>query len=116
MVEPAPGSLRARLRRAVELLDELHGTTWREGPFTVLQHFLEVSGTVVGPPRRRLPRGATSVANVASLLRFAEDWQREHPAGTLAGFVAYLDAYQAAGGELPTSVEAVERGSRASSS
>ena len=30
------------------------------------------------------------------------------PAGTLAGFVAYLDAYQSAGGELPTAVELAE--------
>src|SRR5690606_19526236 len=49
-----------------------------------------------------------TVANIASFLRFAADWQAEHPAGTLAGFVAYLDAYRGAGGELPTSVELTE--------
>ena len=35
------------------------------------------------------------VANIASFLRFAADWQAAHPQGTLAGFVDYLDAYQA---------------------
>ena len=40
--------------------------------------------------------------------RSTADWQSAHPNGTLAGFVDYLDAYQAAGGELPTSVELTE--------
>ena len=48
------------------------------------------------------------VANIASFMRFAADWQSAHPNGTLGDFVAYLDAYQAAGGELPTSVELTE--------
>src|SRR5207342_2435975 len=48
------------------------------------------------------------VVNIASYLRFAADWQREHTTGNLAGFVDYLDAYQQAGGELPTSVELTE--------
>ena len=48
------------------------------------------------------------VANIASFLRFAADWQAAHPKGSLAGFVDYLDAYQEAGGELPTSVELTE--------
>ena len=39
---------------------------------------------------------------------FANDWQVEHPGGTLGGFVDYLDAYQGAGGELATSVELTE--------
>ena len=49
-----------------------------------------------------------TVTNIASFLRFAADWQQANPNGTLAGFVAYLDAYQGAGGELPTSVELSE--------
>ena len=49
-----------------------------------------------------------TVTNIASFLRFAADWQAANPRGTLAGFVAYLDAYQGAGGELPTSVELSE--------
>ena len=69
----------------------------------------EVSGTVADLLAVDTLEARRAVANVASLLRFAADWQREHPAGTLAAFVAYLDAYQAAGGELPTSVEAVEQ-------
>ncbi len=49
-----------------------------------------------------------SVANIASFLRFASDWQGANPNGTLGGFVDYLDAYRDAGGELPTSVELTE--------
>ena len=60
------------------------------------------------PHRDRHARGKRTVANIASFLRFAADWQAANPSGTLAGFVAYLDAYQAAGGELPTSVELTE--------
>ena len=48
------------------------------------------------------------VANIASFMRFAADWQAAHTQGTLGDFVAYLDAYQEAGGELPTSVELTE--------
>ncbi|MDQ6682703.1 MAG: PD-(D/E)XK nuclease family protein, partial [Chloroflexota bacterium] len=46
--------------------------------------------------------------NIGSFLRFAADWQEAHPRGNLGGFVDYLDAYQEAGGELPTSVELSE--------
>ena len=49
-----------------------------------------------------------TIANIGSFMRFAQDWQAEHPRGASADFVDYLDAYQAAGGELPTSVEASE--------
>ena len=54
------------------------------------------------------PDAHRAVANIGSFLRFAADWQQAHPKGNLGGFVDYLDAYQEAGGELPTSVELSE--------
>ncbi len=99
---------RTRLRRVLETIDELAPMTWRDGPHTILERLLERTGTVldlIAADTRESQRAAT---NIASFLRFAFDWQAEHPQGSLAGFVDYLDAYQAAGGELPTSVELTE--------
>jgi DNA helicase II / ATP-dependent DNA helicase PcrA len=106
--EAALAALRARLRGALELLDELHGLSWREGPFTILERFVERSGQIGCLLALDTLEAKRTIANIASLLRFASDWQREHPVGTLAAFVDYLDAYQGAGGELPTSVEVAE--------
>ena len=82
--------------------------TWREGPFTVLERYVERTGQVLDLIAVDTLESKRIVANIASFLRFAADWQQAHPNGTLAGFVDYLDAYQAAGGELPTSVELTE--------
>ncbi len=92
----------------LETLDELNALVWREGPFTILERLLERTGQVLDLIAVDTLESKRMVANIASLLRFAHDWQTEHPAGTLAGFVDYLDAYQSAGGELPTAVEPVE--------
>ena len=54
------------------------------------------------------PDAHRAVANIGSFLRFAADWQQAHAKGHLGGFVDYLNAYQEAGGELPTSVELSE--------
>ena len=70
------------------------------GPATVLD--LLAAGTL---------EAKRSVVNIASFMRFASDWQAENPAKTLADFVDYLDAYKAAGGELPDQRGAV-RGRR----
>jgi superfamily I DNA/RNA helicase/RecB family exonuclease len=101
-------STRARLRRVLETLDPLGPLTWREGPYTILERLIERTDTVldlIAADTRAAQRQAT---NIASLLRFAFDWQQVHPRGSLAAFVDYLDAYQAVGGELPTSVELSE--------
>ena len=49
-----------------------------------------------------------SVVTIASFLRFAADWQAANPGRTLADFIEYLEAFKAAGGELPTAVELSE--------
>ena len=104
----AAPATRARLRRLLGVLEELQPRTWRDGPFTLLDRFLELSGQVLDLIATDTTDAHRTVVNIASFLRFAADWQQAHPSGTLAGFVDYLDAYQAAGGELPTSVELTE--------
>ncbi len=103
-LELAPET-RAKLRRFLATLDELAPAAPREGPFTILERFLERTGMLLDLLTADTLESKRAVANVASLMRFAADWQREHPERSLADFVDYLDAYQAAGGELPTSVE-----------
>jgi len=102
------GPTRAKLRRLLETIDELAPETWREGPFTLLERFIERTGQIldlIGADTRESQRIAV---NLASFLRFANDWQTAFPSGHLNRFVDYLDAYQEAGGELPTSVELSE--------
>ena len=103
----SPGT-RAKLRRLLRTLDELAPQTWRRGPFTVLESFVVSTGAVFDLLAIDSLEAKRTVANIASFMRFAHDWQAAHPGGTLAGFVDYLDAYQSAGGELPTSVELTE--------
>jgi DNA helicase-2/ATP-dependent DNA helicase PcrA len=103
-----PAETRAKLRRLVAVLEELAPLTWREGPFTIVERFLERSGQVLDLIAVDTLEAHRMVANIASFLRFASDWQGANPNGNLAGFVAYLDAYRDAGGELPTSVELTE--------
>ena len=105
---PVAPDTRAKLRRLLDTLEELTPETWREGPFTILERFIERTGQVLDLIAVGTLEAQRSVANIASFLRFASDWQGANPNGTLAGFVAYLDAYRDAGGELPTSVELTE--------
>ncbi len=105
---PVDPATRAKLRRLLDTLDELAPLTWREGPFTILERFLERTGQVLDLVAVGSLESQRMVTNIASFLRFTHDWQAAHPQGTLAGFVDYLDAFQGAGGELPTSVELTE--------
>jgi len=100
--------IRAKLRRLLSAVGELNDLTWREGPHTILERWLERTGTVLDLLGADTADAHRAVANIGSFLRFASDWQQAHPNGTLGGFVDYLDAYQEAGGELPTSVELAE--------
>ncbi len=101
-------STRVKLRRLLDTFDELAPAAPREGPFTILERYLERTATLLDLLVADTLEAKRAVANIASLMRFASDWQTEHPALALADFVDYLDAYQAAGGELPTSVELTE--------
>ncbi len=104
----APAGTRAKLRQLLGALDELNPLTFREGPHTILERYLERTGQVLDLIAADTLEAKRTVTNIASFLRFAADWQSANSNGTLAGFIAYLDAYQAAGGELPTSVELSE--------
>ena len=113
--EDAPGAeeavdaaTRAKLRRLVDTLEALTPLTFREGPFTILERYVERTGQVLDLIAADSLEAKRTVTNIASFLRFAADWQGANPHGTLAGFVDYLDAYQQSGGELPTSVELTE--------
>ncbi len=103
----APGT-RAKLRRLLDVLQQLHEQTWREGPHSIIERYLEQTGQVLDLLGAATGDAHRAVANIGSFLRFAADWQEVHPRGNLGGFVDYLDAYQEAGGELPTSVELSE--------
>ena len=105
---PVAPDLRAKLRRVRDALNELSPLAWREGPHTVVERYLERSGTVLDLLAAGTLEARRSVVNIASFLRFAAEWQEASPQRSLADFVGYLDAYKAAGGELPTSVELSE--------
>jgi len=101
-----PPATRAKLRRLLRTIDELAPMTWREGPFTMLEEYVVRTGVVLDLMAIETLEAKRTVANIGNFMRFAQDWQAEHPKGSLGGFVDYLDAYQGAGGELPTSIEA----------
>ena len=105
---PVPAETRARLRTLLAAIEELNPLTWREGPYTILERYVELTGVVLSLLAAGTLEAKRSVVNIASFLRFAADWQGANPSGTLAGFVDYLDAYTGAGGELPTAVELSE--------
>ena len=99
---------RAKLRRLLETLDELAPQTWREGPFTLLERFVERTGQILDLISADTRESQRITVNLASFLRFTSDWQAAFPTGHLNQFVDYLTTYQEAGGELPTSVELSE--------
>ncbi len=105
---PVPAETRARLRTLLAAIEELNPRTWRDGPYAILERYVELTGVVLSLLAAGTLEAKRSVVNIASFLRFAADWQGANPAGTLADFVDYLDAYTAAGGELPTAVELSE--------
>jgi DNA helicase II / ATP-dependent DNA helicase PcrA len=106
-IDVGPGT-RAKLRRLLETIDDLAPQTWREGPFTLLERFIERTGQILDLISADTRDSQRVAVNLASFLRFTNDWQTAFPAGHLNQFVDYLDAYQDAGGELPTSVELSE--------
>ena len=76
---PSTPETRAKLRRLLETLDELNPLTWREGPFTILERFLERTGQVLDLIAADTLESQRMVANIASFLRFAADWQARQP-------------------------------------
>ena len=79
--------MRAKLRQLLGALDELNPLTLREGPFTILERYLERTGQVLDLSRPTRSRPKRTVTNIASFMRFAADWQAANPSGTLGDFV-----------------------------
>jgi hypothetical protein len=101
-------ALRAKLRNLLAAIEELNPRTWRDGPHSILERYLELNGTVLDLLAVGTLEAKRSVVTIASFLRFTADWQLANPGRTLADFIEYLEAFKAAGGELPTSVELSE--------
>ena len=99
---------RAKLRRLLDVLERQAPRTRRDGPFSVLTAYVEESGAILDLLAAGSLEAKRRVVHLGSLLRFASDWQAARPEGSLADFLAYLDAYKNADGELPTSVELAE--------
>ncbi len=87
--EPAPVTApvapdtRAKLRRLLAVLEELAPLTWRDGPFSILERFIERTGQVLDLIAVGTLDAQRSVTNIASFLRFASDWQGANPNGNL---------------------------------
>ncbi len=71
----APALTRAKLRQLLAALDELTPLTFREGPHTILERFLERTGVVLDLIAADTLEAKRIVTNIASFMRFAADWQ-----------------------------------------
>ncbi len=98
---PAP-ALRAKLTQLFATLDDLVPRAMREGPFTILEEYLVRTNLLHDLIAVETPDAQRTVLAIARLMRFASDWQREHPRQSLGDFVAWLDLYQEIGGDLDT--------------
>ena len=66
-------------------LEDLAARTWREGPFTVLEEYVARTGLVLDLLAIDSLEAKRTIANIGSFMRFAQDWQAEHPRGCLGG-------------------------------
>src|SRR5690606_34862968 len=57
-------ALRAKLRQALAALTELHDHAWRAGPHTILERYLELTGTVMNLLATDTVDGHRAVANI----------------------------------------------------
>lgn len=99
-------AFRLKLDRLLGCLDDLVPRAMREGPFTLLEEYLVRISLLHDLIALETPDAQRQVLAIARLMRFASDWQREHPRESLADFVAYLDLYQEVGGDLDADVAA----------
>jgi superfamily I DNA/RNA helicase/RecB family exonuclease len=98
--EQLDARLRVKLQRLTELLDHLVPRAQRDGPFAVLEDFLVRTNMLHDLIAVETPDAQRTVLAIARLMRFVADWQLSHRSDSLAQFIAYLDIYQAAGGDL----------------
>ncbi len=96
---PQP-AVRAKLDLLFSCLEDLVPRGPRDGPFTILEEYLVRTKLLADLLAVETPEAQRTLLSVSRLMRFTADWQREHPAGSLLDFVAYLDLYEEAGGDL----------------
>jgi superfamily I DNA/RNA helicase/RecB family exonuclease len=94
--------LRAKLERLLGCIDDLVPRGTRDGPFTLLEDYLVRTNLLHDLIATGTAEAQRSVLALARLMRFAADWQRDQPNGSLRDFIEYLDLYQDIGGELDT--------------
>ena len=100
--EQLDARLRVKLERLMELVNHLVPRAQRDGPFAVLEDFLVRTNMLHDLIAVETPDAQRTVLALARLMRFVADWQASHPRDSLTQFIAYLDVYQQAGGDLDT--------------
>jgi DNA helicase-2/ATP-dependent DNA helicase PcrA len=98
--ERALSALRAKLELLFGCFGDLVPRGPRDGPFTILEEYLVRTKLLADLLAVETPEAQRTFLAIARLMRFTADWQREHPSASLLDFVAYLDLFQAAGGDL----------------
>jgi DNA helicase II / ATP-dependent DNA helicase PcrA len=96
----ANSALRAKLELLFGCIGDLVPRGPRDGPFTILEEYLVRTKVLADLLAVETPEAQRTFLAIARLMRFSADWQREHPAASLLDFVAYLDLFQEAGGDL----------------
>jgi superfamily I DNA/RNA helicase/RecB family exonuclease len=95
-------ALRGKLELLFGCLEDLVPRGTRDGPFTILEEYLVRTKLLADLLAVETPEAQRTFLSVARLMRFTADWQRENPRKSLLDFIAYLDLYQEAGGDLDT--------------
>jgi DNA helicase II / ATP-dependent DNA helicase PcrA len=93
-------ALRAKIDLLFGCIGDLVPRGPRDGPFTILEEYLVRTKLLADLLAIETPEAQRTFLAVARLMRFTADWQREHPSASLLDFVAYLDLFQDAGGDL----------------
>lgn len=99
-LERAEATLRAKLELLFGCIGDLVSRGLRDGPFTILEEYLVRTKLLADLLAVETPEAQRTFLAVARLMRFTADWQREHPKASLLDFVAYLDLFQEAGGDI----------------
>ncbi len=99
---PLDPALATKLERLLGLLEPLVARAHRDPPYDLLETYVSGARTIHDLLAVGTAAAQKTVLAVARLLRFVADWQRDHPAGSLAEFVAHLDIFEELGGDLET--------------
>ncbi len=98
--ELAQAALRAKLNLLFACVEDLVPRGPRDGPSAILLEYLVRTKLLADLLAVETPEAQRTLLAVARLMRFTADWQREHPERSLLDFVAYLDLFEEAGGDL----------------